>query len=145
MEKNFDLFLFKQQEREQEQLPIFQDYAIDFETGEPLVENGDVVIWEKNDALRVWIYRVLKTQWKKYPIHSESYGNELQEHIGTIYDESIKKVIIEQQIKDCLLVNPYLLSAYGFEFTNTDEGLQVRFTVDTIYGRLEEEVRGFGI
>ena len=62
MEKNFDIFLNDFSGEEQE-LEIFREYAIDFKTGEYLRgENNDVITLEKNEALKVWIYKALKTE-----------------------------------------------------------------------------------
>lgn len=57
--------------------------------------------------MKVWILRALKTERNHYTVHSEHYGSDLREHIGTIYNESIKQVLMQEQIRDCLLVNPY--------------------------------------
>ena len=131
-----DFFMYEQKEEEKE-LPTFKEYAIDYKTCEPLYKNGDVVILERNEALKVWIYRVLKTQLNKYPSHSKNYGNALIEHLGTIYNETVKKVMIMEQIKECLLVNPYILSVSDFKFNYDDYNLKVDFKVETIYSTME--------
>lgn len=137
---NFEtLFLKQNQKQEKEELPLFTEYAIDFDTLEPL-KNGDrLVELTGNEALKVWIFKTLKTKRNFYEIHSDSYGNDLDVHIGTVYQESIKNALIISEIKDCLLVNPYILDCYNFElkYTSDDNHLRVSFNVSTVYGESE--------
>ena len=139
---NFEtLFLKQNQKQEKEELPLFTEYAIDFDTLEPL-KNGDrLVELTGNEALKVWIFKTLKTKRNFYEIHSDSYGNDLDVHIGTVYQESIKNALIISEIKDCLLVNPYILDCYNFElkYTSDDNHLRVSFNVSTVYGESEVE------
>lgn len=137
---NFEtLFLKQNQKQEKEELSLFTEYAIDFDTLEPL-KNGDrLVELTGNEALKVWIFKALKTKRNFYEIHSDSYGNDLDVHIGTVYQESIKNALIISEIKDCLLVNPYILDCYNFElkYNSDDNHLRVSFNVSTVYGESE--------
>ena len=131
--------LFLSQNTEKEELPLFTEYAIDLDTLEPL-KNGDrLAELNGNEALKVWIFKALKTKRNFYEIHSDSYGNDLDVHIGTVYQESIKNALIISEIKDCLLVNPYILNCYNFElnYNNNDNYLKVSFNVSTVYGESE--------
>ena len=131
--------LFLSQNTEKEELPLFTEYAIDLDTLEPL-KNGDrLVELNGNEALKVWIFKALKTKRNFYEIHSDSYGNDLDVHIGTVYQESIKNALIISEIKDCLLVNAYILNCYNFElnYNNDDNNLKVSFNVSTVYGESE--------
>ena len=119
-----------------EDLPIFKEMSIDFETYEPVVANDEIVFLEKDEALAVWVFRALKTELSKYEVHSNNYGNILFTNIGTIYTEDLKQLLITEEIKNCLLVNPYILSLENFVF-NYDEDtttLKVEFQVTSIYG-----------
>ena len=142
MEKDFNIFL-KKAETEVEEMPTFKEYAIDFKTGEYIKdENNDIKVLEKNEALKVWIFKALKTERFRYvDVHSDNYGSELETNIGTIYQKSVKDVLMINQIRDTLLVNPYILECYNFEISNEDEYVpQITFNVKTIYGELEMEV-----
>ena len=134
-----ELFLNQNTEKEKKGLPLFKEYAIDFDALEPL-KNGDrLVELTGNEALKVWIFKALKTKRNFYEIHSDSYGNDLDIHIGTVYQESIKNALIISGIKDCLLVNPYILDCYNFElkYNSDDNHLKVSFNVSTIHGESE--------
>ena len=142
MEKDFNIFL-KKAETEVEEMPTFKEYAIDFKTGEYIKdENNDIKILEKNEALKVWIFKALKTERFRYnEVHSDEYGSELKTNIGTIYQKSVKDALMINQIRDTLLVNPYISECYNFEISNEDEYIpQITFSVKTIYGELEMEV-----
>ena len=142
MEKDFNIFLEKS-ETEAEEMPIFKEYAIDFKTGEYIKdENNDIKVLEKNEALKVWIFKALKTERFRYvDVHSDNYGSELETNIGTIYQKSVKDALMINQIRDTLLVNPYILECYNFDISNENEYVpQITFNVKTVYGELETEV-----
>lgn len=142
MEKDFNIFLEKA-ETEVEEMLTFKEYAIDFKTGEYIKdENNDIKVLEKNEALKVWIFKALKTERFRYTdVHSDNYGSELETNIGTIYQKLVKDALIINQIRDTLLVNPYILECYNFDISNEDEYVpQITFNVKTVYGKLEMEV-----
>ena len=142
MEKDFNIFLEKA-ETEVEEMPTFKEYAIDFKTGEYIKdENNDIKVLEKNEALKVWIFKALKTERFRYAdVHSDNYGSELETNIGSIYQKSVKDALMINQIRDTLLVNPYILECYNFDISNENEYVpQITFNVKTVYGKLEMEV-----
>ena len=142
MEKDFNIFL-KKAETEVEEMPTFKEYAIDFKTGEYIKdENNDIKVLEKNEALKVWIFKASKTERFRYvDVHSDNYGSELETNIGTIYQKSVKDALMINQIRDTLLVNPYILGCYNFDISNENEYVpQITFNVKTVYGELEMEV-----
>ncbi|WP_278572159.1 DUF2634 domain-containing protein [Fusobacterium ulcerans] len=134
----FEIFL-NETETQESELPLFKEMAIDFETGEPIIKNDEIVILEGTEALKVWIWKVLETERYKYKAYTENYGNELKEQLGTIYDKTIKDAILENEIRECLGVNPYITSLHSFKI-ETPEGMQhpyIYFSVDTVYGTIE--------
>lgn len=134
----FEIFL-NETETQESELPLFKEMAIDFETGEPIIENNEIVTLEGSEALKVWIWRALKTERYKYKAYTENYGNELKEQLGTIYDKTIKDAILENEIRECLGVNPYIVRLHSFSI-ETPEGMQhpyIYFSVDTVYGTIE--------
>ena len=131
--------LFLNQSVEKEEFSTFREYAIDFDTLEPLKNGNNLIELTKIEALKVWIFKALKTKRNFYEIHSDSYGNDLDTYIGTIYQENIKNALIISEIKDCLLVNPYILDCYNFElnYNNDNNHLKVSFNISTVYGESE--------
>ena len=141
MEKDFNIFLEKT-DIEAEEMPTFKEYAIDFKTGGYIKDENDIKVLEKNEALKVWIFKALKTERFRYTdVHSDNYGSELETNIGTVYQKSVKDALMINQIRDTLLVNPYITECYNFEISNEDEYVpQITFNVKTVYGELEMEV-----
>lgn len=134
----FEIFL-NETETQENDLPLFKEMAIDFETGEPIIKNNEIVTLEGAEALKVWIWRALKTERYKYKAYTDNYGNELKEQLGTIYDKTIKDAILENEIRECLGVNPYIVRLHSFSI-ETPEGMQhpyIYFSVDTVYGTIE--------
>ena len=138
----FEIFMNSEIETSNVELPLFKEIAIDFETGEPLLKKNDFIILEGKEALKVWVWKTLKTDRNRYLIHSESYGNDLSDNIGQIYDKVVKDALMINEIKECLLVNPYITNVYNFSITTLEEGRHpvISFYVDTIYGVVESEV-----
>ena len=118
----FEIFL-NETETQETDLPLFKEMAIDFETGEPIIKNNEIVTLEGQEALKVWIWKVLETERYKYKAYSNNYGNELKEQLGTIYDKTIKDAILENEIRECLGVNPYIVRLHSFSI-ETPEGMQ---------------------
>lgn len=142
MENDFNIFL-ENTEATVEEMPIFKEYAIDFKSGEYIKdENNDVKVLEKNEALRVWIFKALKTERFRYTdVHSDEYGSELETNIGSNYQKSVKDALMINQIRDTLLVNPYILECYNFNISNEEEYVpHITLNVRTVYGETEMEV-----
>lgn len=138
----FEIFMNSEIETSNVELPLFKEIAIDFETGVPLIKENEFIILEGKEALKVWVWKTLKTDRNRYLIHSESYGNDLSDNIGQIYDKVVKDALMINEIKECLLVNPYITNVYNFSITTLEEGRHpvISFYVDTIYGVVESEV-----
>lgn len=135
----FEIFTDTQQVIVEADLPLFKEIAIDFNTGEPILQNGEVIILEKTEALKVWVWKILKTERNRYLVYSEDYGNDLIENIGQIYDKTTKDALMINEIKTCLLVNPYITNVYNFSIEGGRSPI-ISFNVDTIYGTVESEV-----
>lgn len=115
-------------------LPIPRDIAIDFNTGNPVIENDDFVIVEKDEAIKVWCYYALKINKNKFIIYSPQYGSTLEGLIGNNYIDNYKYEI-EKRVSDCLLVSPYIKSVNKVEVDfNSETGeLTGDIYITTIY------------
>lgn len=135
----FEIFTNTQQVIVEADLPLFKEIAIDFKSGEPILKDGEFIILEKTEALKVWVWKTLKTERNRYLVYSEDYGNDLIENIGQIYDKTTKDALMINEIKTCLLVNPYITNVYNFSIEGGRSPI-ISFNVDTIYGTVESEV-----
>ena len=76
-------------------LPVAKEIAIDFSTGNPIIKNGDFVIVEKNEAIKVWCYYALKIAKGRFLAFTNNYGSELEEKlIGKQYNSDTYNKII---------------------------------------------------
>ena len=115
-------------------LPIPKDIAIDFEIGNPIIENNDFVIVEKDSAIKVWCYYALKINKDRFIIYSPNYGSTLEEMIGNNYVDN-DKYELEKKVSDCLLVSPYIKSIdkVEAEFNSETGELTGEIYITTIY------------
>ena len=115
-------------------LPIPKDIAIDFETGNPIIENNDFVIVERDEAIKVWCYYALKINKDRFIIYSPQYGSTLEDLIGNNYVDTYKYEL-EKRVSDCLLVSPYIKSVDKVEsnFDNETGELTGDIYITTIY------------
>ncbi|HEK8704991.1 TPA: DUF2634 domain-containing protein [Clostridioides difficile] len=123
-----------------EELPIFREVAWNFEKDEPILENGDFKIIEGNDAIKVWVYKCIKTNRYEHEIYSWKYGTELSELIGQKYSKGLTESEASRYIKEALLVNPYILDVNVKDTKFTDDLLSVDIEISTIYGEVEVNV-----
>ena len=113
-------------------LPVAKDIAIDFDTGEPIIKNGDFVVVEKNEAIKVWCYYALKIAKGRFLAFTNNYGSELEEKIiGKQYNSDTQKQV-KRIVEDCLLVNPYIKSIDNVQ-VEFDDKLTIEIELTTVY------------
>ena len=127
---------------DEKRLPMYREWAFDFEREELKIKHGKYYLVEGNEALKIWIYKALKTERFIFNAYSNKYGNEVSILIGTVEDEDILFSEISRYIEESLLVNPYIISVGDFIFSHISGGkIVTKFSVKTVYGEIEEEVR----
>ena len=113
-------------------LPVAKEIAIDFNTGNPIIKNGDYVIVEKNDAVAVWCYYALKIAKGRFLAFTNNYGSELEEKIiGKQYNSDTYSKV-KRIVEDCLLVNPYIKSIDNVQ-VDFDDRLTIEIELTTVY------------
>ena len=113
-------------------LPVAKDIAIDFSTGEPIIKNGDFVVVEKNEAIKVWCYYALKIAKGRFLAFTRNYGSELEEKIiGKQYNSDTYSKV-KRIVEDCLLVNPYIKSIDNVQVEFNDR-LTIEIELTTVY------------
>ena len=113
-------------------LPVAKDIAIDFNTGEPIIKNGDFVVVEKNEAIKVWCYYALKIAKGRFLAFTNNYGSELEEKlIGKQYNSDTYSKV-KRIVEDCLLVNPYIKSIDNVQ-VDFDDRLTIEIELTTVY------------
>lgn len=120
------------------ELPVFKELAFDFETGQLKTRGGQYYYVEKNEALKIWIWKALHTSRFTYLAYSTDYGNELNSLIGRYLAKPLLYSEIRRMIEETLLCNPYITSLTNFETQQKGATVYCTFEVNTIYGSVAE-------
>ena len=120
-----------------EELPIFREVLIDFETGAPVMNNGNFIIVEKNEALKVWGWKALNTERYRYSGYSWNYGTEFEALISLGLSSEVMKEELKRQAEEVLKSNPYITGVKNIDFEVDGSYIKFSFSLITIYG--EEE------
>lgn len=130
------LFPFIDQEpEEKEQIKtsvIPEEYEMDFKTYEL---TGRIV--KGKEAIKMWIYKVLRTNRYKHIIYTWDYGVELEELISMPFDRAFIESEVQRYIKEALLVNDHIKEITNFNISFEKTWLTCNFTVITEYGEVD--------
>ena len=122
-------------------LPIPTELGFDFEKDCFMYDDdGKHVIVEGDDAIKVWVYKALKTERFQYFAYSWQYGLEIKPFIGKVMGVSHRKSELRRVIIECLMVNPYIKSIDYMTITAVGDSLTVDVTLTTVYGKVNINV-----
>lgn len=128
-------------------LPPLKEYAWDFVHNKFRYRtDGIIQIVEENEALKIWIYKALKTERYRYEAYlhgvynlDSNYGIELEKYIGVYPNNSRTATIIEQRIRECLSINPYIKNINYIRIDDMrKDNLIISLGLTSIYGNLEQ-------
>lgn len=116
-------------------LPLYTEWAVDWETGSFALRDGQPYTVTGDEALQIWVRCALHPDSQRfvYSAHSPDYGNELSDLLGHCPDTGIVESLLKKTIRDALLVSPYVEAVDKFRFTRAGSRVEVWFTVHTIY------------
>jgi len=126
-----------------QELPIFQEYAYDFEQNCLLTgDDGLPYLVEKNEALKIWIHKALSTERFRYTAYDADYGSETDTLTGKNYNTDIIHSELKRMIVETLMCNPYIEELNNWKFEAERNRVRITFDVTTVYGteRFEEGV-----
>ncbi|HIG0360384.1 TPA: DUF2634 domain-containing protein [Clostridium sporogenes] len=123
-----------------EELPLFKEYAWDIENNKFILEDGKFKVVEGNQALKIWIWKVLKTARYRYLAYSWNYGQEYETLIGKGLSAAALKLEVERYIKEAILINPYVKDIYNLNIIVEGAKLNIDFIVSTVYGEVDINV-----
>lgn len=115
-------------------LPMFREYAYDYENNCLLLRNGQTYLVEGNEALRIWIFKALTTERFRYTAYDSDYGSEIDTLIGTV-NSSVILPELKRFIIEALMVNPYIEELGNFRFEQSGSGVLAEFDCTTVYGK----------
>ncbi|MBR1728033.1 MAG: DUF2634 domain-containing protein [Selenomonadaceae bacterium] len=129
-----------------ESLPELEEFAWDFEKNCFLRDvNGNLKTVYDNEALKVWIYKCLKSERYRYTcyIHGRQaehcyYGVLLEKYIGKYPNNEATAMQIKKEIREAILANPYVMTINYIEIHELKkEKLILNMSLESIYGELE--------
>ena len=121
-------------------LPLFREWAVDWENQSFALRNGEPYLVSGDEALKIWVTRALRPESERfrYTAWSADYGNELASLLGGCVDQRILKSQVRQYMRDALLVSPYIREVDGFVFSKEGSRVVAGFTVHTVYEKLTQ-------
>lgn len=135
-----DIFLPQEIIIENTIYPLYKEMAISYPEAATIDDGTDIKVVEGIEAIKVWVYKNLKTWRNKYNLYSSSFGTDLYNEIGYVYNEEIKKQLMYAEILDNCMVLPYITNVSNFTTVADMEtgSVSISFKITTIYGEIEE-------
>lgn len=126
------------------ELPMFREYAYDFEHNTLLLRGGMTYLVEGNAALRIWIIKALGTERFRYTAYDAAYGSEISDLVGGKINSDVLTSELKRFIIEALMVNPYIEELSNFLITRSSSVVWIEFDCATVYGkeRITWETKG---
>lgn len=86
------------------------DYAYDFSTGQLKLKDGKHYYVYGNEALKIWVYKMITTERFRFPAYTNRFGNEIYSLVGETISDKFKKEEIKRYLIEGLMVHPYIKS-----------------------------------
>lgn len=137
---NFPFMTGRKTKTAENNLPLLKEYAWDFEHDCFIKRDGKFVIVTGKEALKVWIYKTLKTERYRYLAYDNAYGIELEQFIGKAPNDDESAMEVKRYVEAALLVNPYIKDLQTVVFTNEKDILQMEVTINSVYGEVIQNV-----
>ena len=118
-------------------LPVYKECAWDFVNDKAIFVDGSPKIVYKNEAIKVWIYKAIKTNRYQHEIYSWDYGSEIESLIGKGFEVGFIKSETQRYIEEALLVNPYITKINKIDVEFNKDVLTAYVDLETVYGRLD--------
>lgn len=122
---------------ETEELPMFKEFAWDFDEDTFLYDkSGNHILLEGAEAIKTWVYKALSTEQYTYLAYSWQYGIEIKPFIGLVMGVEERISELKRMITECLMVNPYILSIDSITFNQEGRKATVEVSMTTVYGEV---------
>lgn len=118
-------------------------YNFDFKQGEFVMFGGSVAVLVGVDALMLWIDKTIRTQLGRYSIYDgKNYGANIEDLIiGKSYGFDFVESELKREIETALLRHEDILGMDKFSVVKRGTVLEVSFTLKTVYGNIDKEMR----
>lgn len=111
-------------------LDNLKEIGWDFDLDSPIINNNDFVIVSGLEALKVWVYKTIKTTRFKYLVYSNAYGTSIKNSIGKVLTKSVE-MELRKEIIDALLINKYIdrVNILTLNLIDTTLNIELEITV----------------
>ena len=108
-------------------------YLFDFEKGDFVIRDGNLVECDGIEAIKVWIEKILRTEKGRFAIFDDTdYGCHIEDLIvGNNYPIEFIEAELKREIEEALLLNSNISSVNNFKITRTRNNLIVEMEVHT--------------
>ena len=124
----------------QAKLPLCREVAWDFARGIPIYAGGRPVEVTGVEAVKVWIWKALKTARFHHDIYTWDYGCEAESLIGKAFTAQVKESEAARYVREALAPNPYITDVRQVDVSFQGTKLTISCQVSTIYGEAEVAV-----
>lgn len=127
------------EEETAEELPMAREYAWDFQKEDFKRRDGKMYKVEGKEAVKIWVWKLLKTPRYRYLIFTWDYGNELDELIGKGYTPNYTNAEAKGYVEEAIEYNlqGYVTAIKDMDVTFDDGVLVMDMTIETPYGEVE--------
>jgi hypothetical protein len=123
-----------------QKLPIPKEYSWDFVNNNFILKDGKFVIVEGAEAIKVWVYKALLTQRKRFLAYSWNYGHELESLIGINATPEAINNEAQRYIFEALLVNPYIKNIKNLSIIFDGDTFSANLLLETDYGNIQVSI-----
>jgi hypothetical protein len=117
-------------------LPLAKEYAWDFDNNNFLLLDGKHQAVTGAAAVKVWIWKCLKTPKNAFKAYDGNFGNDIETLYGQGLSVAAQKSEIERYLKEALLVNAYITGISDISISVEGSQTIFSFTAVTIYGEV---------
>jgi len=122
---------------EMKELPVFKEYAWDFNNNCFIRDvNGKTIELQEDEALKVWIYKALNTERYKHAAHTWGYGIELEQFFGQVMSTEERESELRRYVTECLMVNPYIREIVSISVATEGDKVQLVVNLRSVYGEV---------
>lgn len=119
-------------------IDIPKEFEYDFETDSIIVRNGHINIVEGLDAIKIWIYKALRTQRLRYDAYTINFGQDFEELVGSDLSSDAVTSEAKRMTEEALLVNKHILSINNFSIglNSSNNIMELNFNAITDLGNI---------
>lgn len=124
-----------------EELPVAQEWAWDFERRDFKKRDGKMYLVEEDEAIKIWIWKIFQTPRYRHLVYDWDYGHELEDLIGIgslpLVESEAERMVDEAMFPS---LEDYVESIEDINIILENDLLTINFKVITIYGEVEISV-----